>query len=199
MLRPQPPPSSKLRWMGAEGPRIWRYGGSGVPELNQPMDIGWCSEDLSGDREFRVQEQEGRECSLGSPHQMPSPCTQAPASPMRPTSPGAPGPRTPQQQPRAGTGWHSGDVGGARPERSTFLKGPRGQGLGPLWERPHVPHPYPRAFESALSPAWSLPGWLPLAMLVSAPERAQAPGRSLWQSPHILTVIRRLSCSLVFP
>lgn len=75
MLRPQPPPSSKLRWMGVEGPRIWRYGGSGVPELNQPMDIGWRLEDLSGDRESRVQEQEGRECSLGSPHQMPSPCT----------------------------------------------------------------------------------------------------------------------------
>lgn len=81
-------------------------------------------------------------------------------------------------------GWRSGDMGGARLERSTSSKEPGGQGLGPLRERPQALHFYPRAFEPALSSAWSLPGCLPLAMLASAPERHPwAPGRPLYQSP----------------
>lgn len=69
--------AKELRLMGARDPRIRRYMGSGVPGLNQPMDIDWHSNELlglSGDRApgFR---QEKAGMLNWEPCQVPSPST----------------------------------------------------------------------------------------------------------------------------
>lgn len=64
-------PCSELRLMGAEGP--WDPeaggggGGSGVSELNEPMDIHWRSDDLSGAEKPGLWHQKVGSALMGAP------------------------------------------------------------------------------------------------------------------------------------
>lgn len=96
-------------------------------------------------------------------------------------------------------GRHSGNRGGTRPERSTLSKEP-GQDVGPLWESP-MPLTLTPGLSNLLFPlpglchtASLLPFWTHL--LRDAPW---PPPVLCIRAPHIPTVIRRLSCPLLFP